>query len=315
MRPVTPSRRNEKNRERSVDRAPGAAADALTRPRAASRSRARPAQVGAPARLAVGARLVAEARAAAGSGSAPKACEHVGADLERVAARCTGPSQATRSRGAHDAPPHTACDRCARPRRRPGRASRRARRRPRAPCGAASSTGRQSATMHRAGHAGLGWSTRRRRRRLAPCALLGVERAARGRRAPGAGRPAWRRWPAAKRARLAAHRVGRVAADRGPRFRLSHGARADAAGARGHQRADARSASHSGSHQDPHGVRLTRHPGIRTAASCRTPAAACRPRTRASSCGTWSIRHLKRCALKICGTRQQSARVGVSPWQ
>ena len=33
------------------------------------------------------------------------------------------------------------------------------------------------------------------------------------------------------------------------------------------------------------------------------------------TCGTWSVRQLKRCALKICGTRAQSAKVGDDPWQ
>ena len=188
MRPVTRSRRNEKNRERSVDGAPAAAADPRRRRPRRSRSRARPA--GRPASV-PGRRRAAgsEARAAGRRRARAEGLEHVGADLERRRARCTAPSQAAGRAGAHAAPSHSASIVRLDHARRPGRASRRARRRPRCPSARRNSTGRQSATMHRAGDAGLGRSTRRRPS-CAPARVAGVEPRARGRRAPGSGRPA-----------------------------------------------------------------------------------------------------------------------------
>ena len=221
-RPVTPSRRNEKNRDASSTvhqsppltraharrapggRAPAAAgwpASAARRPRGARHEALR---VRAVRRLAEG-------------------LQHVGADLEAAAARCTAPSQAATS-------PRRAARRLAqrraarpRPRRRPGRASRHARRprrgrraRPAAPAGSrrpARCRRRRArrSTRHRPAAARpSAASARGHARPRVPCTWrshTGCAPQARGEAAPVLGhRRAHRRRPAM------------------PRFRLSQGA-------------------------------------------------------------------------------------------
>ena len=149
MRPVTRSRRNEKNRDGSLDGAPAAAADRVDARRPAG-GRA-PAPAGRPASPALPARARELARCGSGRcvgtrASSAERLEHVGADLERASARCTAPSQAAARRARSAAASHSAATRRLEHAARPGRASRHAPRRRRAPSGAANSTGRQSAT-------------------------------------------------------------------------------------------------------------------------------------------------------------------------
>ncbi len=291
MRPVTPSRRNEKKRERVLHRAPGAAADALHAQRCQPVAR-QARQVGPPARVAVGARLIPEARAARGGRARRRKPGARRRRPRRHRGPMQGPSQATSSCGSHDAPPHTACAQrsstpALRP-RQPACAAPTAR-----ACGAANSTGRQSATstvqatpgslVHDASAASTGARalSASRRTTRSPCTCrknTGV--------APMA---------SAKRSRLACTASGVVAAEQAQIHAVPR-RRADATGARGHAGADARIGIPLGGQPFRHcrqcrAARLTQHPGIRTAASWRTPAAPCRPRTRASCaardrCGT-----------------------------
>ena len=142
IRPVTRSRRYEKNRDASSTVHQRAAADrARRRRRAADRA---PAPAG---RQATWRRLAARnaRRGSAPRGAGAERLEHVGADLERVAGRCRRRARPRASPGAQPPPSHSAATVAsstppARP-RQPACAAATAR-----PSGAANSTGRQSAT-------------------------------------------------------------------------------------------------------------------------------------------------------------------------
>ena len=236
-RPVTPSRRNEKNRDASstVHQLPP-----LTRLHAGARqpvARQRR-QVGQPARRAVRARgdeaprrrRVRRLRRRPASTSAP---------TSKRRGPMHGAEPGRELAPARSAPPsHSARQRRLDARRRPGRASRHApRRRPR-PSGAANSTGRQSATCTvqatpgSVGHAGIGLrrlGRGQRRRRRSTTAQPCTWRSQTGRAPIGA----------AKRRRFSATAAG-IVADRRAQVQAVARRRADAAGARAHQRADAR---------------------------------------------------------------------------
>ena len=202
-------------------------------------------------------------------GGGAEGVEHVGADLERVAARC-------RRRARPDSSPGSQPRRLAQRRRRVASSTPPAR--PRQPaCAAptprAAGRGEQHrqavGDLHRAGDAGLGRDAGVGLVTGAPAAASAASR--RTTRAPCT----WLRKTGA-----APHRLGeqRAVARRpppassptaSPRFIDVERRRADAAGARRHQRADARRAA-SPARASRRGA-LTSRPGRPTAASSRTP--------------------------------------------
>ena len=197
MRPVTPSRRNEKNRERSATVHQRAAADALRTPhrlQPVARQPGRSASQRGCRRHAAG----SEARRCRRRGCDAEGLEHVGADLERRRARCRGRARPRSSRGSHAAPSHTRVDVRLEHARRPARASRHARRRrarpsapPAAPAGSRPPCTVQ-ATPGSIGPRGIG-----RRRAVGRCAHR--SRSTRVAVHLAAGRPAARRCASAKR--------------------------------------------------------------------------------------------------------------------
>ena len=245
--------------------------------------------------------------------SAPNAIEHVGADLERVAARCRRRARRRGRRGAQPAAVAQRRDGRLEHARRPGRASRHAPRRPRgrparrtAPAGsrrpgptqatpgsvvtlASASCDRRAGQRHR---------PRRRGRRAC--------------RAPGAGRPARRRSPRRSGARLRGDARRRR---RRPRCRgsSSRTARALTPPARVVISAPTPATRQSGASQS------ARHAHVASGQAEGCVVANAGSAMQASktriTVGTWSSRQSMRWALKICGTSTQSARLGVSPWQ
>ena len=246
MRPVTPSRRYEKNRDASSTVHQPAAADrARRRPRPGGRAPGR--QVGQPlARLRPGRTGAASGRAGIGA----EGLEHVGADLEARAARCRPRARRRARAGAQSAASHSAAT----------VASSTPAARPRQPAWAAATPravgrGEQHrqavGDLHRAGDAGLGGDAgiglvhrrvrQRHRRRRCRTTRVAVHLAQEDRRA--------RRSAAAKRARLAATAAG-VVADRDAevhRWRTAPSLTPPVA--RRHQRADARRSPSRGASQ------------------------------------------------------------------
>ena len=127
----------------------------------------------------------------------------------------------------------------------------------------------------------------------------------------------WRRNTGAAPDRLGQQRPVRgdgagVVADRAADVHRRVGPAADAAGRGRHQRADAGDAPVG---RQPVGA--TAHVASGQAEGCvdaNAGSAMHASKTRITV-GTWSSRQSMRLALKICGTRTQSARPGVSPWQ
>ena len=310
QRPVTPSRRNEKNRDASSTVQAPAPADGV---HAGARPDGRaPAAAGRPASAASRRRAAGSTKRAASA--APGSARRPAARRRRPrsgAGRCTGPSQATHVAAARPpAPAHSAATvasstPAASP-RQPACAAATAR-----PSRSAISTGRQSATstvqatpgsvVQAASAGGSGAARRARRpaaRTRAPCTC----RSQTG-RAPSA---------AAKRAPVLGHRR-RVVADRAAEVQAGPRRRADAPGALAHRRAHARRRRPVGAQQRQarrHSASGQASGRVRSKASSFMQASKTR-----MTCGTWSSRQSKRRALKICGTSTQSASVGVSPWQ
>ena len=230
-----------------------------------------------------------------------------------AAARCTGPSQADTCAGSQRAAAHSAASAAsttppARP-RQPACAAATAR-----PPGAASSTGRQSATCTM--QATPGSSVQ------AASACGGSAAGSRGAGAhhacavhlaqPHRLRAGQR---ATKRRRFSAT-ARRIVADRHAQVQAVPGRRADAAGARAHQRADTRRQRPTAASSMPAAAAAAQKASGQASGRVFSKASSCMQASNTRiTCGTWSVRHLKRCALKICGTSTQSASVGVSPWQ
>ena len=225
-----------------------------------------------------------------------------------------GPSQTETCTGSQRACLHTA--RPARPpaRRRPGRASRHGPPPPRGPpARPAAPAGSRPPARCRRRRADR--STRRRPAAARPRPAPGWPHDA-ACRAPGAATRGCAPVRATKRAPVLGHR-GRIVADRQPRFRLSQGAWLTPP-VRVLISAPTRSATVPLRPQQQSGERgqpLQNASGQASGRVFSNASSFMQASKTRITCGTWSARHSKRWALKICGTSTQSASVGVSPWQ